>query len=94
MTAAETYEGENTVLWLQVARFNSLQLRTILYFILIDDCVICRYLVKTRKEKSGGLSVKYLIGEEKGPKTVDTTLEGIVKLYRRAAVGYDCSMGV
>ncbi|XP_046652365.1 probable peroxisomal acyl-coenzyme A oxidase 1 [Daphnia pulicaria] len=65
VTAAETYEGENTVLWLQVAR----------------------YLVKTRKEKSGGLSVKYLIGEEKGPKTVDTTLEGIVKLYRRAAVG-------
>lgn len=58
------------------------------------DCVICRYLVKTRKEQSGGLSVKYLIGEEKGPKTVDTTLEGIVKLYRRAAVGYDCSMGV
>ncbi|EFX90118.1 hypothetical protein DAPPUDRAFT_300149 [Daphnia pulex] len=65
VTAAETYEGENTVLWLQVAR----------------------YLVKTRKEQSGGLSVKYLIGEEKGPKTVDTTLEGIVKLYRRAAVG-------
>nr|CAH0099019.1 unnamed protein product [Daphnia galeata] len=65
VTAAETYEGENTVLWLQVAR----------------------YLVKTRKEQTGGLSVKYLIGEEKGPKTVDTTLEGIVHLYRRTAVG-------
>jgi hypothetical protein len=59
---------------------------------LINDCVIYRYLVKTRKEKSGGLSVKYLIGEESGPKTVDTTLEGIVKLYRRAAVGCDCQM--
>lgn len=65
VTAAETYEGENTVLWLQVAR----------------------YLVKTRKEQTGGLSVKYLIGEEKGPKTVDTTLVGIVHLYRRTAVG-------
>lgn len=65
VTAAITYEGENTVLWLQVAR----------------------YLVKTRKEKSGGLSVKYLIDEEKGPRTVDTTPEGILRLYRRVAGG-------
>lgn len=49
---------------------------------------LCRYLVKTRKEKSGGLSVKYLIDEEKGPRTVDTTPEGILRLYRRVAVGY------
>lgn len=48
---------------------------------------LTRYLVKTRKEKAGGVSVSYLVKEETGPKTVEMTPEGIVKLFRRVAAG-------
>ena len=97
VTAAETYEGENTVLWLQVARYS---LFIHLQLLLIDSIVFffffwLRYLVKTRREKSGGVSVSYLIREDHGPKKVDPSPEGLVQLFRRVATGYaECAFFV
>lgn len=38
--------------------------------------------------------MSYLVNEEVGPKIVDTTPEGIVKLFRRVAAGYDLQISV